>query len=834
MKRGMPRRASLAALLLGASPQILANAIQYALVSRSDGQIMLEIRLTCSHRYDSHEPGGPARDVVVSLTRLGACADSGGANSDHDTARPAGREMAGLEEIDYDARTPTAAALQLHFRHPALVEIRRGGDPRSIRVVVMPGPDAAAPALPSPASQPPTVAAPALSAEQQARLEARVRGLTAPLQTPSEGGDYAINLSSTTAPPDTAGVPTRQAAGRQLYIVNTELQGQSWQQLRLGFYATEHDAQAALRDLRTRYPNAWVVRINTAERARAQTFHEAALGPGAAPAIRASSQAASTLSEAQLGAMMAEARSAFLADDFDRAVLLYTRVLGEPRHAYSEEAQEFLGVARDRDGQTAQAIAEYRQYLADYPEGEGAARVRQRLAALTTARDAPRSSLRAASRGVEPGSWDSFGSFSQYYRRDASDYGGAGMTTKVSLLQTDGDFSLRKHGDDLDLATRARLGYDYDLLQEPGVGGNRTRIYDLYGDLYSRDWGFGARLGRQTERSGGVLGRYDGAHLSYLIRPDVKLNLMGGFPVYLSSDSTDTSRVFYGLSMDLDRLFPGFDTSFFYNTQEIDSINDRQAVGAEVRYFDDARSVIGVVDYDIGFGTFNTLTIIGNWSFDSGTVLSASADYRRTPFPLAENALIGQSADSIDELLESLTEDQIRDLASDRSGEMLTYSFGISRPLARRWQVNADFSVIQIAEGPGSGGVLALPDSGTGYYAYASLVGSSLFTEGDVSIFGIRYGDNELTRDATVYLDSRFPLTNRLRLNPLLAISRRQIASDDSSEWLARPALRFLYRFARNYELDFEGGAELGSRSGGVADTDTTAYYIYAGYRADF
>jgi hypothetical protein len=399
---------------------------------------------------------------------------------------------------------------------------------------------------------------------------------------------------------------------------------------------------------------------------------------------------------------------------------------------------------------------------------------------------------------------------------------------------TDGNFGLRKRGDHFDFASRATLGYDYDLLNESTGPGNRTRIYDLYADLYDRDWDLGVRVGRQTERSGGVLGRYDGAHLSYQLRPDVKLNFMGGFPVYLSSDSLDTDRTFYGLSVDLNDLLYGIDTSLFFNTQSVDGVTDRQAVGAEMSYFDGSRSVVGLADYDISFGTLNALNLVGNWSFDSGLAISASADYRRSPFPLTENALIGQTAGTIDELLQSLTEDQIRQLAEDRSGEMLTYSLGLSQPLAQRWEINADFSVTQIAEGPGSGGVLALPDSGTEYYVYASLVGSSLFTEGDVSILGLRYSDSYNTRTSTVYLDSRYPVTSGLRLNPRLALSLRDISEDNSSEWLLSPSLRLLYRFARHYEIELEGGGELGSRTGGVADTDTTAYYIYMGYRADF
>ena len=116
---------------------------------------------------------------------------------------------------------------------------------------------------------------------------------------------------------------------------------------------------------------------------------------------------------------------------------------------------------------------------------------------------------------------------------------------------------------------------------------------------------------------------------------------------------------------------------------------------------------------------------------------------------------------------------------------------------------------------------------------YASLVGSSLFTEGDVSIFGLRYIDTYATRTTSVYVDSRYPVTSGLRVNPRLALSLRQISSDNSDEWVLTPSLRLLYRFARHYEIDLEGGY-MGSSTDSRCGTDTTAYYIYMGYRADF
>ncbi len=802
---------------------------------------VIEIRFSCSHRFAGQSSQGPATTFEISLTRMDPCEFAPSGDGERVSTRPAGREMVALDEVDYVEGVRGEATVKLLFNRPVKIDVLQTGNLRALQVrlratagapeeVKVPGKLATVPAPPN-----------ALTPERLARANAAALERTArnKVPVPMPMASYAINLETSTTPVVISELKGVAVSGERLYVMKSAVDTGALFRLRLGFFTTEAEADTALARLASRYPKAWVVKTGAAERENsllvtAIPASERTAQAGESPA-GADQAAIASASAGQPGALMAEARTAVLAGDFGRAVQRYKAVLAESDNEYSQDARELLGVARQRSGADSLAIAEYQRYLKDYPEGEGADRVSQRLVSLTTARDAPKSGLRAASRGGEINSWDTFGSFSQYYRRDSGDFNGQGMTTQASLVLTDGAFGLRKRGEHFDFASRATLGYDYDLLsEEPISGGSSSRIYELYGDLYARDWDLGARVGRQSERSGGVPGRYDGAHLSYQLRPNLKLNVMGGFPVYSSYDSLDTDRTFYGLSVDLSDVFDGVDTSVFLNTQSVDGITDRQGVGTQVTYFDGSRSVVGLVDYDMNLGTLNTLNVIGNWSFDSGLAISASADYRRSPFPLTENALIGQTASSIDELLGSLTEDQIRQLAEDRSGKMLSYSLGLSRPFAERWQVNADFTVTQIEEGPGSGGVLALPDSGTEYFVDTSLVGSSLFTEGDVSIVGLRYSDSYNTSTSTVYVDSRFPVTSGLRLSPALALSLREIAADNASEWFVSPRLRLLYRFSRRYEVDLEGGAELGRRSGDVDNASTTAYYLYMGYRADF
>ena len=62
----------------------------------------------------------------------------------------------------------------------------------------------------------------------------------------------------------------------------------------------------------------------------------------------------------QVDALMLEARNLVAAGDLSRAIQLYTKVLQLPGHSRQPEAQEYLAVARDKNGQSAHAKAEYR------------------------------------------------------------------------------------------------------------------------------------------------------------------------------------------------------------------------------------------------------------------------------------------------------------------------------------------------------------------------------------------------------------------------------------------------------------------------------------------
>jgi len=543
--------------------------------------------------------------------------------------------------------------------------------------------------------------------------------------------------------------------------------------------------------------------------------------------------AARSLSAERLGKMMETARVALLDEDYPQAIKLYTRILQEPPNPFSAEALEFLGLARERNGQAAHAAAEYRHYIELYPDTPGAERVGQRLLGLVTAREVLKPSARtSASRLQQSGIWDAYGGISQYYRGDVLNTDGQGSTTIQSSVLSDADVVVSRKGKRLDMTARATVGHLYDLLGGDSGPGNRTRLYHAYVDVTDRKLDLVARVGRQSLHNSGVLGRFDGAYLSYGWRPEVSFNIVTGFPVDSADDGLNTDRFFYGGSIDFQQLLGMFDVSLFYNIQQVDGIEDRQAVGAELRYFDQSKSLVSTIDYDIGYGDLNSVVALGNWRFDNEITLSAVVDIRNSPYLTTRNALIGQPLTTIDEMLLFFTEQEIRRFAEDRTASTQTYTLGVSRPVFQRFQVNADITMTRFGGTQASGGVQALPDIGSQFFYLVNFIGRDLFKEGDASVLGFRYSDGGSSSTTYVSLDNRFPLTRQLRINPRVGLSYRKFDINDSTTWTVSPSVRTLYQFGQNYLLDLEVGGEY--TSGSIPSADSWSYFVYLGYRADF
>jgi hypothetical protein len=537
-------------------------------------------------------------------------------------------------------------------------------------------------------------------------------------------------------------------------------------------------------------------------------------------------------SNALLEKQWTEAKGAFDSGDYAAAVRYFTRLIEYPEHAHRAEAQELLGLSRERNGQLAHAKAEYEAYLRRYPDGPATARIEQRLAALTTLDSRPQvAAVGRRDRGMQ---WTSFGGWSQDYRRDSTSLQTSDFSTDFtsqSMVITDGDFSLRGRGERFDVQTRINAGYMYDLL--PDGSGNQTRVSLAYAELADRKYGLSARLGRQSKHTGGVLGTFDGLYLGWQALPGLRVNVMSGYPVESTREPLTTDRQFVSLSANWSGWVEGLEISPFLISQTYDGLGDRQAVGGELRWYRPGKTVVGLVDYDVDYSALNMVLLLGTFQLPGRWSVTGSLDHRKSPFLTTRNALAGQPVQTLDELVALFGESGVRALAVDRTAQADTLSLGVSRPLGDRFQWSVDVTGTEMSGMQASGGVPEIPGTGMQLSLGAQVMGTSLLRAGDMSIFGLRRFQSKSTTTTSLSASSRFPLWGGFRIAPRLRLDQREFQSDSSTQFMVSPSFRLDWNWKRT-TIEFEAGGEFSSRDRPLDQEKTNRYWLNLGYRVGF
>lgn len=807
--------AAAAALHVAAPLPAAPGFITASHVRRGSAIAEVTFRFRCDVQYIGHDPDGRGDQLRIRLESTGIChGASPSVARSREQHRPAAADEAKLVAVEYDGESPGSQQLRLSFSEELRFFVapgRAGGNELTVRVFLPPEtvPQAV-----------PVVAAPG--------------GRRVP-RNASPGPGFVINLESRTRPPATGDLPDlEQADGQELLVSQAVIDGTTWYRVRLGHFATAEAAARELARIRQRFPGAWIDRAGAAAPLTVPALPDDPGPDRAAPPETEASATGDDVPGDEIEALMQDARRAMTAGELPRAVQIYTKVLRQPPSPLHPEAQEFLALARERNGQIAHAKAEYERYLAVYPDGEGADRVRQRLATLLATSGAPAAAPvgggGAKSRDGGSSPWKFRSYFSQYYRRDVNQINDEDEVVSQSSVYSDLNLDARRRGERFDFTARLTAGYRTDLLDQERSSGNDMRVSYAYADLVDSRTGLRGRLGRQTRNTGGVLGRFDGFNLGYALNDRLRFDAVAGRPVYSTAHSPESARTFYGLSSNFGPAGGNLDLGVFALQQQFEGMTDRQSVGAELRYFGEDRSLWGVADYDTAFGKLGSAFLQGSMRLPSRLTLTGLVDHRRSPFLMLGNALVGQTMQSLEELALLFSEDELRQLALDRSAASTTVTLGLSQPVSTRVQVNLNASQSAIGGTPDSGGVTGTSATTYRYYT-GNLVASSLFTEGDVGIFGLRYTESDATRIYSVNLDARFPVGRALRISPRLRVAYRRINADESTQWTYTPGLRLQYRWGRRVRLEFEAGREFSTREMAVADVDRESYFVNLGYQ---
>jgi tetratricopeptide (TPR) repeat protein len=541
--------------------------------------------------------------------------------------------------------------------------------------------------------------------------------------------------------------------------------------------------------------------------------------------------------------LLATARDAAQREDYETAIAELNKLLNMPPGAFSQDGQELIGFARERLKETKRAQAEYELYLKLYPDGAGAARVKLRLAALSIVEteqvataDKPR---------VRKPVTSTWGGISQYY------YGGKSKirdeftttdpisgatqidtqslsTTDQSSIVTDVNYNLRHRRGAWDTRVTLRDTFRHSFIEDQP---SRNRLSSAYIDLKHETTRFATRVGRQTATSGGVLGRFDGAVASIGLGTD---KVRGGVEVgKLIEPGLGGDKRFYGATMDADHIFDKIGLGFFGIQQNASGDLDRRAVGGEFRYFADNRSVFGLVDYDVFFKKLNVASVQGNFGWGRKFSVNFLYDYRRSPSLQMTNALLGQPETNLQQLSQTLTQEQIKEQAIGLTPVARSSSLGVTMTLSPKWQMSADYRLSSVSGTIATATLPASDPTGDIKTLSAQVIGTGIFAPSDVFIVNTNYLTSRAYNAWLLGLSTRVKVGEAWVIEPGIKYYLQDNAAGSTSRRLS-PVGRFAYRRSEHLSFEAEFNLERTRTEADTSSEDLLSLFYYLGYRYDF
>lgn len=778
-------------------------------LSETPSHYDLYLRFSCSIRYLTHSPANESANVNVQLMLGNDC------GSDTHNESIESPEPAVVRSIELQSLLTNQIQLTVLWRGPQKFVVVPTADQHGLRIRIL---------------------RPGESTEPQAKV------IVADMDQGVLTG-YAINLDSSLAPFDDDAIQQAQSiSGVRAYTSQITVDEQRWYRLRVGPVASQEDARKLLQKLKQQYPRAWLA-IADESIAADTPMLEPETDTAAFEESSTDAVIDGAINDPQADELWNAARNSFQHKEYPATIQTLTKLLAQSSHKYRAVTLELMGLTHERMAQLAHAKEEYETFLREFPKHNHASRVRRRLNALRTA--ALPGHMRSGYADDEASqTWRYYGGIAQYYRRDNGNASTTDTTqpnnsnanntqsfTSQNALISDVDFTARYRGLNMDTRTRFSGGYTRDFLAN-GFG-NQFRVNNAFIEFSDRDKGWYASAGRQSRASGGLLGTFDGVLGSYRFHPHFTLDAAIGLPVDTSHSGANVNRRFEALTANFGIFANAWEPSIYAVNQTLEGRTDRQAVGAELRYFKPGRVFITFVDYDIHFKVINSAVLVATVQLPWRWTLNADIEKRKSPTISTRNALIGQPVQTLKDLEQLFTADDIKQMALDRTPDISLYSLALSRPLTERLQLTLNAQSFKTGATQASGGIEGFAAVGPETIASAQLLAASIFRSGDINIIGVRYQTGGPVKTISAGVSSRLPLWAGWRLGPQLRVDRRQLASDNTIQWLYMPGLRLTLQ-QRTLQVDIEAGTERQNRSTDTVTQKSTRTYFMAGYRWQF
>lgn len=666
-------------------------------------------------------------------------------------------------------------------------------------------------------------------------------------------GIYVLNLDNARVPEKLVRKPMPiELNAYRAYALAETTKGKTLYHYRLGFFPSRADAEQARSFLTRAYPDSSIVQVSREEQVLATSAPAGVGAPhvtqaaGLASATPAVSAAQNVEIDNQAGKLLAEGRDHITSGDYIAAIRVLNRLLTLPHNKFTNDAIEYIGVARERGGQFTLARDMYETYLRVNPDSEGAERVRQRLASMAGGSGEAVPALRPVKDSSVPVK-SVFGSLSQTYYRGDTTIGAPSLTPTQPVQTIDTQHSLISF---LDLTARYQSS-NYDnrvILRDQYTNSwlsstpSKNYLSAAYLELKDKKRDYSARFGRQPGNTGGVLGMFDGASATYNITPTWHISGNTGIPKEVK---VNARRYFYSLSTDFGPVAQRWYGGFYYVYQFVEGVEDRNAVGAELRYFEPRHSLYTLFDYDLGFSALNIAVLQANWQTESNTSYNLLIDHRKSPALQATNVLIGATDPSgtrlptYSELSNLYTADQLREFSKLHTPESNYYDFSVTHPVTQKLQLGAGVNMYSFSESLATPVALAVPGTGNTFVYSLRAIGTGLVFDKDISVLTLSHTHGETLQGNGVALTNKSIFQGKWTVDLGLRLAKQTSSFPGFAaveNTTADPSIRFGYRFKQSVVLETEYGQERNHAkdTSTGSETITTSKYYSVGYHWTF
>jgi len=338
-----------------------------------------------------------------------------------------------------------------------------------------------------------------------------------------------------------------------------------------------------------------------------------------------------------------------------------------------------------------------------------------------------------------------------------------------------------------------------------------------------------ARSRQQPNNPASVPSRFDGVIHSHNLSSELQLHAFAGVP---KDNPTPAHRTLYGLGVDLKAAPPHWHGSFYSMEQSIDGHTDRQAIGGTLRYEEPTLTMRSQFDYDTAFDEINQARVHGTWR-TSFAAWNFQADRHKTPTLQASTALIGETDSSIDSMLGSLSEDELRRRAKALTAVSSLTGVGFSRPLYGKWNLGGEVKLTHTTATAGTELLAGTPDTGNVYTYSLQTNANNVLAPRDGSRFEVSY------IDAPTYFGQQYQHSYRAQLGPRWTL-------DASLRWYDQidvanvefesitPIVRFGYKWKNNVTVGAELGIEDSKTTGASFSDAAQREFASLNYRRSF